>query len=400
MVQVQVKTALQEDYESKVPFQVPKPTVPIPWSTTNVWYPELCTGIDKSGGLNIFYDSRTYSSTSLQITNIYRDPITSQWIEEMTAPTPQTNDYTVALDTFRPRMKTARNPITGSLAVAYGFVTFGANQCYLLFLDLSARYPQWSSIIISSSLTTISDLDLGFDSGGNAFVVACLRTRSQAMGYKWVPSNPSTQSLTTIPELTGKEDSLVFLAQLKYGQYQDISVKPDLSPCEGYYLAGMGTGFEKNLSPYRATSGSHSSAGPSLVTAFGDAAFTGFDWVFLNDPSSAPLVFGVLVPFSNGGISKAVYFIVNNSYGNPSATDNVHQIFTDLPSGSNSGGPRVPIHVKGLAVQSQGSAMDTVKIPITVHAFAMFQLSDGSFELWHTSSVLGGVQEVQDGIFE
>jgi hypothetical protein len=86
MVQLRVKTELQEDYSVSEDYQLPKA---VPLQASSEWpgqciCPVFITAIDGNGNFNVLYNTACAESNGGNIINIYRDSETLEWRKEST----------------------------------------------------------------------------------------------------------------------------------------------------------------------------------------------------------------------------------------------------------------------------------------------------------------------------
>ncbi|RSH85330.1 hypothetical protein EHS25_004726 [Saitozyma podzolica] len=419
MVQLHVATELQLDYTTDQPFQLPKASVstssvdgqkasrrqqrtrsstdgqdagdkaqkvrtdpgPIPPTypgSTTAMNPQLAVVVDRDGLLSIFYDTFYAAGPFLG-----QETIPPPW---PAGRNPQ----------GRYGIKAARHPETGNVHLVYAYRIWPTKT--LAHIELgTARFPMWRTTDCvnqnfipgfgpASAIFDIGAFDVGFDVSGVPLVAV---TTAQPPPGGYSPSGnffwyPATNQVTYFDldigvSLQGNYDSLT------YGGYP--SPPQRMSPDRGVIVHALQTSGPDTIT--RLLPNTSGATIETVTQAAHTGVFRSLAWCFLEDPSTAPLGFVL--------DDNSAYFIWNSSGGNnPLPSDNLREIFNDLPPG------RHPLQIGGVAVApdatddelpSSGDSLD-------VHAFGLFGCADNTFELWHTRSVPNGVVQVSDGVLD
>lgn len=197
MVQLRVKTELQNEYTALKPFQLLKL---VTGSSGSCTYPNITAAVDGAGLLNIFYDSSF--SVNSEIISVFKDVKTMQWNMKATAPGPNIQTLIAQVTSI----KVLSDVSIDNLHLAFGTTDTSSNN-RLWYLNPSSCYRKWVYIIVLNSVpgTTVSlsqAIDMYYDSSGNVFV-DCHTGNAMTIGtrWKWVPQ--AGGPLKIVLELTG-----------------------------------------------------------------------------------------------------------------------------------------------------------------------------------------------------
>lgn len=447
MVRLHVATELQLDYTTEQPFQLPKASTsappagqgrarlrqnrnkshhakeavvdgpekglgdpgPIPPTypgSTTAMNPQLAVVTDNDGLLTIFYDTfyggpvdpKLPPDIDTEIRYMYQLPDFSWRQEVIPPPWPAGRN-----PQGRFGIKAARDPISGHIHLIYAYRIWPTKT--LAHLELGgARFPKWTTTDCvnqnhlegpgwppASPIFDIGDFDLGFDAFGNPVVAVTLTQPlpatfpwSSAGNFLWYPATNTVSYFGLDPNGTPPwiTSAVCNYDSLRYGTYPTPPAR--MSPNYGVIFHSVQKTDEPDS--IKRTLLDNPGASIEVVTeAPHTGVFRSLSWFFLKGASTAPL--GWVLD------DNSAYFIYNNSgQGNP--VDNLRPIFTDLPAG------RHPLQISGMASLPDVSDVDNTNNILDVHAFAIFQCPDNTFELWHTRSVPGGAVQISDGVIE
>jgi hypothetical protein len=435
MVQLRIKTELQEDYSVLQDFQLSK-AVPQSGSRylARYLYPTFTTVIDENGSLTVVYSSYFSAGSGGDIICIYKDAKTSQWRQENTNLQGAWNNLCQTVPSAgQPQpfyeeaseIKAIRDPTTNRLHVVFGTnvmtastLLFPETSDVLWHIDLNDRFPQWRSKIVpwmplgdiphstrdvqptvtpAMRLQVILDkldrsLDTTFES--DQLSISCRVTPgthiSTGHGMAWQTDTDLLLRVETL-DMEGPVASILptTITRLCRGYFQDTLVDPTGAAQPGYYFAlkGIDSDLPDKTGLYRITDGN---SAMDIAPNDGDTEYwTQADFVFLDDPNSAPLIFATT--------DTRVCFLPNVVY-DKNTTPIVRNIFVGGMPEPGSSPWRKPVWVRGAIRNTrQTSAENTLEI----HAFVLFENpTDSSYELWHTATIPGAVYEIKDGIFE
>lgn len=379
MAQIRVKTELQDDFSTLQPFQLP---APIPDTAQNFHYPYFQVVADGDGMVNVFCNL-SYAGIN-EITNIFRDPKSSQWTIE------ETGFQHVSSTNNKPSRTTPiailQDSTSGLLHIAYG-VTDSRGMNTLFYLDPNSRYPRWRSTPISNlkgSTTVVFSraLDMHYDENGQVCVTCMTESpnadaRNTSTGWIWRPK--ALVAPTIVSELEGFATTTL----LKYGQYQDRAVDTTLHGQRGYHLAsGYVQGGITMTEIYRSTI--HDPTVPFFPVTQ-DGPFVSQQVIFLGDRNAAPLLLGVL------GSPRRACLITNSQYTRDGQGSNLQFIFEELAM------TKRLVWIGGCTRGGGDSNAETQLSIMNIDVFALFQVDDQSLELWHIETDRGAVFEVEDG---
>lgn len=425
MVQLRVKTALQEDYVRNLPFHVAAPVPSNSGGKANA--PLIATVGTTDGQLNIFHVLESDDPSTRKLYNTFFDVSTDTWVSEDTGWS--------ASDLVSPIpgvLKVARHPVDGTLHVALAHVTANPDGSFVTtvhYLALRGRYPKWQSIILdqpdevqSRHFIPAVSIDVAFRNGSVAFVtifrmVPFVPTTSVNNSlFTWTPSESHLKTWASYPQGDQKEA----MSHPIYGQFpypnltnplrSDGTLGADPPIQWGWYCTGASSdetfripNWMLRLPESGDISAIQYAVGPSALPTVPIYQLYNatFDCLFVPDPTKAPLLFALNRYNIDGAnlTTPAIHFVPNTLYfsffSNSVRRPNtgIYQLFDDVRG--------TPVWLE-VTLRESGATADN-EITWGVNAFAVFEVSSNnghtSVELWHTQTLPGAVTLMTDNIY-
>jgi hypothetical protein len=448
MVQLRVKTALQEDYVQLLPFHAAQPTPSKSGGQANP--PLFAVAADGNQELNIFHVAEGDQVSISKLYNIYFDGASGSWQENDTGWVP------AGIPSPAPGiLKAGCDPSDGSLHVAFAHILTNTdsvgNVSYIIqlyYLNVQGRYPIWRTTNLQWPwpLQTVPSLsmDLAFREGTVPFLTVCVSVvtatqignEGHSRLWTWAPSEGAPQMSTDglvnvepnppiVPE--GNVPQALTIRDPVYAQFPVLTPGREHSLQWGWHLTqyfGDGSGVSDPIYGggdfvlrsvqgnttwgvgYFSNDTTTSTGAPGLLPLPYRSIYR---YAFAASDASSPLLFALrsrsIFQSLDTGMAyqpNQIYFVPNTVYNGyaqfgtlnvNSMNPDAYQMFTDVA------GTPIAFEV-GTRVLDVATEND---IDWGLNVFALFEVSDSSglksVELWHTETLDGAVTRLQDGVY-
>jgi hypothetical protein len=197
-----------------------------------------------------------------------------------------------------------------------------------------------TSILDRSLDTTFESSQLSISSRARPY--GNVLTANWAHGVAWQTDTDQLLNVETLDmNIIGVNNPPAIIARLYRGYFQEISVDASGAAQPGFYFALQGIDLDRpdKIGFYRVTNGN---SAMDIAPNDGDMEYwTHADFVFLDDPNSAPLIFATT--------DTRVCFLPNVVY-DKTTTSIVRQIFTGGMPDAGSSPWRKPVWVRGTII--------------------------------------------------